>query len=189
MTTPTCKSIGCPRPAGPALNQDFCSDCQHRWQEHVKEFGANPPVNTSLPVVEQPAAEYTGAAVSYYLVPIDDPIRGSPRYTAECNDIIEALDMNWAEANAFKAIWRRSAARTLNRRKKDYDDGIYDAEKIVYYAQRMLVLEQRRQNKIRETGSLINPYTIHSIAEQVNASVKTQPPEDSDSNSIINRDA
>ena len=46
--------------------------------------------------------EYTGASVSYYKVKIDKPTTESnPSYLAECNDIIEALGMLYAEGNAF----------------------------------------------------------------------------------------
>jgi hypothetical protein len=57
---------------------------------------------------------------------------------AECNDIIEALNMNYAEGNAFKAIWRSCAARNLGLSKDGYKDGVYDAEKVLFFGGRML---------------------------------------------------
>ena len=57
------------------------------------------------------AAEYTGGSVSYYKAPVTAPLSGCAPYVAECNDIIEALGMRYDEGNAFKAIWRRCAAR------------------------------------------------------------------------------
>jgi hypothetical protein len=87
--------------------------------------------------------EYTGGSVSYYQVRIGNPTSGGDAYTAECNDIIEALGMNYAEGNAFKAIWRRCAARTLGKAKAGYKDGLYDAEKVVFFGQRMVAQEKR----------------------------------------------
>lgn len=85
--------------------------------------------------------EYTGKDVSYYLVKIDKPKRLDP-YTAECEDIIEALGMSFAEGCAFKAIWRKCAARTLGLSKAGYKGGLYDAEKTQYYGARMVAAEQ-----------------------------------------------
>jgi hypothetical protein len=82
--------------------------------------------------------EYTGGSVTYYAVDVNAPINEeSDPYTAECQDIIEALKLDFNEGNVLKAIWRRAAAR-LGRSKKGYDDGLYDAEKIVFYGQRLV---------------------------------------------------
>lgn len=87
--------------------------------------------------------EYTGGSTSYYTVHISDPTTpGREPYVAECNDIIEALGMNYAEGNAFKAIWRRAAARTLGKRKAGYKDGLYDAEKVVFFGERLVAQER-----------------------------------------------
>lgn len=90
------------------------------------------------PVTNQP--EYTGGSVDYYKVPIVNPTTPyALGYTAECNDIIEALGMNYAEGNAFKAIWRRAAQRTLGKRKAGAkDDGLYDAEKVEFFGKRLV---------------------------------------------------
>lgn len=82
-------------------------------------------------------AEYTGGSVSYYKVLVKHPTSEGPSYTAECNDIIEALNMNYAEGNAFKAIWRSCAAR-MGSSKRGYIDGVYDAEKVVFFGKRMV---------------------------------------------------
>ena len=89
------------------------------------------------------SAKGTGKDVNYYLVDISDPKRLSP-YTAECEDIIEALGMTFAEGCAFKAIWRSAAARTLGLVKPGHDvEGIYDAEKVEYYGRRMIAQRKR----------------------------------------------
>lgn len=95
--------------------------------------------------------EYTGGDVNYYVVDIVDPKRFDP-YTAECEDIIEALNMNFAEGCAFKAIWRKAAARSLGKEKKG-NNALYDAEKIVYYGQRQVVQEQRKIKTQEEGGT------------------------------------
>lgn len=96
--------------------------------------------------------EYTGGSVSYYSIDVNDPINeNSDPYTAECQDIIEALKLDFQEGNVLKAIWRRAAAR-LGRSKKGYDDGLYDAEKIVFYGQRLVAAEQRTK-RVSSTSS------------------------------------
>lgn len=88
--------------------------------------------------------EYTGGSVSYYSVNITKPTtEGREPYIAECNDIIEALKMNYAEGNAFKAIWRLCAARN-GKSKEGYKDSVYDAEKVVFFGSRML--EQAKED-------------------------------------------
>lgn len=93
-------------------------------------------------LAENQDEEYTGGSVSYYTVHIDKPTtEGVDPYDAECNDIIEALEMNYAEGNAFKAIWRRCAARK-GKAKKGYTDGLYDAQKVVFFGQRLVAQEE-----------------------------------------------
>lgn len=104
--------------------------------------------NTQMSNTQQGKPEYTGGSVSYYTVRIEHPTTpGREPYDAECNDIIEALNMNSAEANAFKAIWRSCAARNLGLAKKGYTDGVYDAEKVVFFGGRMLVQAKARAEK------------------------------------------
>lgn len=90
--------------------------------------------------------EYTGKSVDYYKVKVDNPTTESNTpYLAECNDLIEALGMNYAEGNAFKAIWRKCAARKFGVKKKGYDNGLYDSEKVVFFGERMV--EQSKEQK------------------------------------------
>lgn len=88
--------------------------------------------------------EKSGGNVNYYVVDVKNPKRFTP-YTAECEDIIEALGMTFAEGCAFKAIWRSCAARTLGKEKAG-GSSVYDAEKIVYYGNR--ILAQRKNVKV-----------------------------------------
>ena len=89
-----------------------------------------------------PEEEYTGGSSEYYSIFIRNPTDPDVEsYWAECNDIIEALDMNFAEGNVFKAVWRKAAARK-GKVKKGYDDGLYDSEKIEFYGKRVIAQAQ-----------------------------------------------
>ncbi|QOC57640.1 hypothetical protein pEp_SNUABM10_00041 [Erwinia phage pEp_SNUABM_10] len=94
---------------------------------------------TEPKVIVKPAT-YTGGSSDYYQVQITSTTtKGRPAYIAECNDIIEALGMNFAEGNAFKAIWRRAAQRTLGLTKAGAKaDGLYDAEKVEFFGARLV---------------------------------------------------
>lgn len=86
----------------------------------------------------------SGGLNNYYLVDVPFPQRESQAgYQAECEDIIEALELTPNEANIFKAIWRSANARKGNG-KPDHK-AIYDAEKMVHYAQRNLKWLQRQK--------------------------------------------
>ena len=92
---------------------------------------------TSYPVAGAGTQALTGGSSSYYKVLVEEPTTLEEAYMAECNDIIEALNMTYAEANVFKAIWRSAAAR-LGNGKKD-STAVYDAEKCVFFSDRILV--------------------------------------------------
>lgn len=106
-----------------------------------------PPIKreeNDLTEIFKSKTEYTGGGVSYYTVRVKNPTKqGRDAYDAECNDIIEALEMDFAEGNAFKAIWRRAAARQ-GKCKKGYTDGLYDAEKVEFFGARMVAQEKAK---------------------------------------------
>lgn len=85
----------------------------------------------------QKSTESSGGRVNYYLARVAYPQREEqPPYTAECEDIIDALDLTFDEANIFKEIWR-----SANERKgiaKAGNNPIRAAQKMVHYAQRVL---------------------------------------------------
>jgi hypothetical protein len=80
--------------------------------------------------------EHTGGSVDYYKLRIEHPTHHNVPYEVECNDIIKALEMDFAEGNVFKALWRTAAAR--QGKLKRGHDAKYDAEKIVFFGQRLL---------------------------------------------------
>ena len=78
----------------------------------------------------------------YYRVQVAEPI--SPEltpYSAECADIIEALDMTFNEGEAFKAIWRLAAAR--QGRGKPGNKAQYDADKAAHSGARIAAQTKR----------------------------------------------
>lgn len=134
---PQCKVIGCGFNAAPG--KDYC-------HTHGRELQTTLPLQPKEdpPVTFKPEAELTGGSVNYYTVPVADPISGGSPYAAQCGDIIEALQMDFNEGNAFKAIWRKCAARALGLNKKG-NTPLYDAEKVAYFGERMIAVEQRKQ--------------------------------------------
>jgi len=94
-------------------------------------------------VTQAPAVKLTGGSSGYYKIQIDHPTSGGAPYLAECNDLIEALGMDFAEGNAFKAIWRIASARLGNG--KPGTTALYDAEKIEWYGKRIVLRETHRK--------------------------------------------
>ena len=85
--------------------------------------------------------EITGGNVNYYLINVGKPKRLEP-YVAEVEDIIEALDMNFAEGTLFKSLIRLCKLRQdLG---KPGSSELYEAQKIKYYADRVLVKAQNK---------------------------------------------
>ena len=77
-----------------------------------------------------------GGLTNYYLVKVDNPQREDQApYQAECEDIIEALDLNFDEGNIFKEIWRSANPRKGNG--KPGNTIVRGAEKILHYAKRI----------------------------------------------------
>lgn len=99
--------------------------------------------------------ELKGGKVNYYLVDVTHPQRiNQPAYQAECEDIIEALELNPDEANIFKEIWRSANARKNNG--KPGHSPLYGAEKIVHYAERILRRMKRQFPKDQATSGYMS---------------------------------
>ena len=82
----------------------------------------------------------TGGSSDYYKVEVSNPTRDRDAYVAECNDIIEALGMNFAEGNVLKAVWRHAANRMG--RGKPGNSLLYDAEKIEFFGKRLVEIDK-----------------------------------------------
>ena len=127
---PADKLVAAPEPAQKTHNQKAFDDAF---------VGSQPKDFPSIKSVPSTAPEKSGGSVNYYKVQINDPTSGSNNsYMAECNDIIEALNMNYTEANIFKAIWRMAAARELGKFKEGFEKPKYDTEKVVFFANRLM---------------------------------------------------
>ena len=84
-----------------------------------------------------------GGFTNYYLVTVAHPQRPEQApYQAECEDIIEALELNFDEGNIFKEIWRSANARKGNGKAGNTE--LRGAEKISHYAARILKRTQRQ---------------------------------------------
>ena len=81
-----------------------------------------------------------GGSSSYYMVTVLRPLDGHEPYTAQCLDIIMALGMDFAEGEAFKAIWRKAASRQGNG--KEGNSGLYNAEKVAFFGNVMVMHEK-----------------------------------------------
>lgn len=114
------------------------------WESQKAYFSWKYP-----PQEGKPEGEKSGLSVDYYKVHVANPTTpGVDPYTAECNDLIESLQLTYAEANVFKAIWRSAAARTLGK-KKAGNDALYDAEKMVFFSGRVLSQVQFQQKETK----------------------------------------
>ena len=81
--------------------------------------------------------QLSGGLNSYYLVQVTHPQRSNQEpYVAECEDITDALGLTPDEFCIFKSIWRNAMAR--KGQGKPGNTAIYDAEKQVHYAKRIL---------------------------------------------------
>lgn len=87
----------------------------------------------------------TGSLTNYYLVQVDHPQRVEQEpYQAECEDLIEALNMNFDQGNIFKELWR--SANESNGNGKPGNTEIRAAEKILHYAKRLHARALRNAN-------------------------------------------
>lgn len=83
------------------------------------------------------SGEISGGRVNYYLVQVPFPQREEQKpYQAECEDIMDALELTPDEANIFKEIWR--TARQRQGTGKLGNTPVRAAEKMVHYSGRIL---------------------------------------------------
>lgn len=91
--------------------------------------------------VNKPQENITGGNVNYYLINVPNPKKLSP-YVVEVEDIIEALNMEFAEGTILKSLIR--LCKLKQGLGKPGSTQKYEAEKIKYYADRVLVKTQRK---------------------------------------------
>ncbi len=114
-----------------------CPDCSALLRAAKKEFGFS---DEEIAGHEINPSGLSGGSNDYYKVRVERPTSNGEAYMAECNDIIEALRMEYDVANAFKAAWRVAALRQ-GRGKPGQDSARYDGEKIVFFGRRIVERE------------------------------------------------
>jgi hypothetical protein len=126
------------------LNRDFMLITEETLEEVIFPCTRNPETGnlTFGDLSAEPKEEYSGNSVDYYKVKVDSPTTQESPYSAEANDIIEALGLTFAEGNLLKAVWRIAADR--KGLKKKGNNSVYDAEKLVFFANRVLVQEKAK---------------------------------------------
>lgn len=125
-----------------ANGKDWTLDLDEYEWLIVESLSKPTDVNTPCSKTQQ----YTGGSSDYYKILVKNPTTLEKPYEAEANDIIEALEMDFAEGNAFKAIWRKARARQ-GVKKKGYDNGVYDSEKVIFFGERMLIKAKDKDNE------------------------------------------
>jgi hypothetical protein len=104
--------------------------------------------------------EFSGGDVNYYLAEVKEPKRLQP-YTAECEDIIEVLQMTFAEGEAFKAIWRSCNKRAHGHGKRGQDvNGVYDGDKIAHYGDSI-----KRSRRRLKNASEVEAAAMHAMKQ------------------------
>lgn len=87
------------------------------------------------------AVENSGGSCDYYKIFVEHPYFSKKPYTAECGEIIEALELNVYEASAFKEIWRMATAR--QGKEKQGNSPLRGAEKMAWNSNRLLEIAKR----------------------------------------------
>jgi hypothetical protein len=92
-------------------------------------------------LVKEKQMTTTGGNVNYYLIDVTHPKRNTP-YVCEVEDLIESLNMTFAEGTILKSLVRLCKLRQdLG---KPHSNPIYEAEKIKYYADRLLEMTKNK---------------------------------------------
>ena len=90
--------------------------------------------------------ENSGLSCDYYKINVTYPYDASKEpYTAECGEVMEALNLSVYEGNIFKELWRQATAR-LGFKKKG-NSCLRGAEKILWNAQRIYIIALRETEK------------------------------------------
>lgn len=108
--------------------------------DEVELLTSTAPVEPTAHFTTEPVA-LTGGSVDYYKFMVEDPTTAEAPYFIEVNDLIEAAGMNFAEGNIVKAIARIAGIR--NGKGKPGVTGVYDAEKVVFFGDRVLKQQLR----------------------------------------------
>lgn len=107
----------------------------------------------------------------YYRIEVPNPISDElAPYIAECGDIIEALNMTFAEGEAFKAIWRLAAGR-LGKGKQG-NTPQYDADKVKYYGERIALHTRKMALETHSTTKVEPDIKVNFTCEELERCIK-----------------
>lgn len=126
---------------------DFAADAKP-MPKFVLDFERNSGVGLFTQVVGRGLrpTKASGGHNDYWRVAVEHPTReGVEPYTAEFEDIAEALKLTPREYNEAKAIWRTAGARLGNG--KPGATALYDAQKRVHYAKLDLATYERESKE------------------------------------------
>ena len=84
---------------------------------------------------EEAVKQTGGGSCNYYKVEVKHPTTQPKPYIVECNDLIESLDLTFAEANIYKELFRTANERTHNNGKQG-NTPTRAAEKVLFFALR-----------------------------------------------------
>ena len=122
-------------------SESYVRKVERDWLDDGPAEGHQPDMFESVEQIDRGVGPVlTGGSNDYWKARIDHPTSGGEPYIAECNDIIEALHMEYDVANAFKAAWRVAVLRQ-GRGKPGQESARYDGEKIVFFGQRIIARE------------------------------------------------
>lgn len=104
-------------------------EARQRWARHFAKWrldvaGLAQAAEEAATIASKPS---DGGDTGYYRNPTTKQI-------VQCQDLIEALNLTWNEANIFKSIWRQAMLRKDG--KLTGKDRIYCAKKIEWFAKR-----------------------------------------------------
>lgn len=98
---------------------------------------AHNPDYVNVVGMESQRQALTGGSSDYYKLEINGLV-------IECNDIIKALGLNFAQGNVFKAVWRIGADNIG--KGKPGNTRLYNAEKVVFFGNDMVEMEKAQAN-------------------------------------------
>lgn len=127
----------------------------------------------------------TGGSSPYYGVRIEKPTSGGDPYTAECNDIIESLNLNFAEGNILKALWR--IAKDRMGEGKPGNPPLYDAEKVKFFGDRVLVQQTHKVERAKLAEDMVKAATTLNAQEVPTEGRKAHFPETEELSSWASR--
>lgn len=100
----------------------------HKTEHRYKCGSCGYELNNEKEIKNKNDSYNNGGTTDYYRIPVGSQM---------IQDLIEHKNMNFSQGNIFKAAWRLGDKNEVSK--------IYDLNKIIYFAQRMLKIETEKQ--------------------------------------------